>query len=75
MKSFLWRFTFRLLTFLYLVSFILCAPESLLACSPIVEMPAANFSSSEEAEEGVWSCCNKSAEVAAPCFDAFQKYL
>jgi hypothetical protein len=38
--------------FLSLMSFFLCAPESLLACSPIVEIPAASFSSSEEAVEG-----------------------
>ena len=39
-------------TFLSLTSFFPCAPETLLACSPIVEMPAASFSSSEEAVEG-----------------------
>jgi hypothetical protein len=45
-----------------------CAPESLLVCSVIVETPAANLSSSEEATEdfksttSTWgSCCDKSA--------------
>ena len=43
------------LIFLSFMSLLLCAPESLLACSPIVEMPAANFSSSDEAVDGFGS--------------------
>jgi hypothetical protein len=45
-----------------------------LVCSPIVEIPAANLSSSENATEdfksttSTWgSCRNKSAVAAAPC--------
>jgi invasion protein IalB len=51
-----------------------CAPESLLFCSPIVEIPAANLSSSEKATRdfksttSAWgSYCHKSAVAAAPC--------
>ena len=62
------------LIFLSQVSLFRCAPESLLVSSPIVEMPAANLSLSEEAMEGItsttskWcSCCDKSAVVAAAC--------
>ena len=64
--------------FLSMTSFFLCAPESPLACSPIVEMPAASFSSSEAAVEGFdsktssWDFCfNKSAVVLAPCLGSF----
>jgi hypothetical protein len=45
-----------------------------LVCSPIIEIPAANFSSSEDATEdfksttSTWgSYCNKYAVAAAPC--------
>jgi len=49
---------------LSLVSLSRCAPESLLVCSPIVEIPAANLSSSEEATSTWGSCCDKSAVSA-----------
>jgi hypothetical protein len=61
------------LIFLSLMSLLRCAPESHLVCSPIVEIRAANLSSSENATEdfksttSTWgSCCNKSAVAAAP---------
>jgi hypothetical protein len=51
-----------------------CTPECLLVCSPIVGIPAASLSSSEDATEdfkcttSTWgSYCNKSAVAAAPC--------
>jgi hypothetical protein len=59
---------------LSVMSLVRCAPESLLVCSPIVEIPAASLSSSEDATEDLkcttstWaSYCNKSAVAAAPC--------
>jgi hypothetical protein len=62
------------LMFLSLMSLFRCAPESLLVCSPIAEIPAASLSSYEEATEdfksttSTWgSCCNKSAVAAALC--------
>ena len=57
------------------ISFLRCAPESLLVCSPIIETPATNLSSCEEAADSLGSttfswgcgCVGKSAEESAPC--------
>ena len=63
------------LIFLSWVSLFSCTPESLWVCSPIIQMPVASLSSSEEAVEifgfttFIWGyCCgSKSAVVSAPC--------
>jgi hypothetical protein len=55
------------LIFLTLMSFFRFAPESFLACRPIVGIPAASLSSSEEAVVDLWSNCNKPAELNASC--------
>jgi hypothetical protein len=52
-----------------------CAPVSFLACRPIVEIPAAGLSSSEEAAVDVWSDCNKHAELSASCLGIVFTYL
>jgi hypothetical protein len=46
------------LIFLSLTSLFHCAPESFLACRPIVEIPAASLSSSKEAVVDLWCLQN-----------------